>query len=194
MKKLIYIMLTSFLFTSCGSGVSVTSDYDKSVDFTRYSTFEYYGWSDNSDQILTQFDKERIEKAFEQEFRNRGWNVVSSDGDAVVSLFIVVDKKTSYTSYTDHYNTGMYSGMYSPMYGYGYGPGYGTGFGSSTTTTTAKDYLVGTLIVDVFDAQTKKHIWQGIGKKTVSEKSSKRDERINTAVSEIMKEFPVQPN
>jgi hypothetical protein len=83
--------------------------------------------------------------------------------------------------------------MYSPRYGYGYGPGYGTGYGTSTTTTTQNDYLVGTLIVDVFDAKTKKHIWQGIGKKTVSENTSKREERINTAVADIMKAFPVNP-
>ena len=196
MKKLAYIMMAALLAGACGSGVKVTSDYDKTVDFSKYKTLEYFGWAENSDQILTQFDKERIESAFAREFNNRGWNVVESGGDAVVSLFIVVDKKTSYSTYTDHYNTGMYGGMYAPRYGYGYGYGapYGSGFGTSTSTTVENNYLVGTLIVDVFDANTKNHIWQGIGKKTISENTSKREERINTAVAEIMKAFPVQPN
>lgn len=193
MKKLIYILMVALLVGACGSGVKVTSDMDKTVDFSKYKTYEYYGWAENSDQILTQFDKERIEGAFGREFSNRGWNYTQSNGDAIVSLFIVVDKKTSYTTYTDHYNTGMYGGMYSPRYGYGYGT-MGTGFGSSTSTTQQRDYLVGTLIVDVFDAETKNHIWQGIGKKTVSENTSKREERINTAVAEIMKAFPIQAN
>lgn len=193
MKKLIYIVMVALLVSACGSGVKVTSDMDKTVDFSKYKTYEYYGWAENSDQILTQFDKERIEGAFGREFSNRGWNYTQSNGDAIVSLFIVVDKKTSYTTYTDHYNTGMYGGMYSPRYGYGYGT-MGTGFGSSTSTTQQRDYLVGTLIVDVFDAETKNHIWQGIGKKTVSENTSKREERINTAVAEIMKAFPIQAN
>ena len=191
MKKLVYLFMVALTATSCGSGVKVTSDYDKTADFSKYSTFEYYGWSDNSDQILTQFDKERIESAFGREFNDRGWNLVQSNGDAVVSLYIVVDQKTSYTSYTNHYNTGMYGGMYAPMYGYGYGPGMG--FGTSTTTTTQNDYLVGTLIVDVFDAKSKKHIWQGIGSGTVNENTKKREERINDAVAKIMKAFPVQP-
>ncbi len=191
MKNYIYFILLAVLTTACGSGVSVTSDYDKSVDFSTYKDFTYYGWADNTDQILTGFDKERIESAFQNEFANRGWNVTKENGDAIVSLFIVVDKKTSYDSYTNHYNDGMYGGMYSSRYGYGYG--YDPGFGTSTTTTTQRDYLVGTLIVDVFDAKTKKHIWQGIGKKTISENTSKREERIEAGVAEIMKAFPVQP-
>lgn len=189
MKKLVGIFAAVLLAGGCGSGLKVTSDYDKTVDFSKYKTYEYYGWSDNSDEFLTEFDRERIESAFGREFQNRGWAYTESNGDAVVSLYIVVNKKTSYTSYTNHYNTGMYGGVYAPRYGYG----YRTGFGASTTTTTQNDYLVGTLIVDVFDAKTKNHIWQGIGKKTVNENPSKREERINKGVGEIMKDFPVQP-
>ena len=64
MKKLI-IGLPAFilLFTTC-SGIKTFSDYDKTVDFSNYQTFEYYGW----DQLIGTFDKERIEKAFVEEF------------------------------------------------------------------------------------------------------------------------------
>ncbi len=192
MKKIVYLLAIALVAGACGSGVKVTSDMDKSVDFSKYSTFEYYGWADDSDQILTQFDKERIESAFGREFNSRGWTYTQSNGDAVVSLFIVVDKKTSYNSYTNHYNTGMYGGMYDPYFGYGYGVGAG-GFGTSSTTTVQNDYLVGTLIVDVFDAKTKKHIWQGIGKKTINESKKNIEERINKSVAAIMNEFPVAP-
>ncbi|MBT8296956.1 MAG: DUF4136 domain-containing protein [Maribacter sp.] len=193
MKNYIYLILLAFLMTACGSSVSVTSDYDKTADFSKYKTFTYYGWADKSDQLLTDFDKERIERAFQSEFASRGWTVNQTNGDAIVSLYIVVDQKTSFNSYTDHYNTGMYGGMYDPIYGYGYGRGMGMGMGTSTTTTTQHDYEVGTLIVDVFDAQTKKQVWQGIGKKTISENKSKREERITEAVAKIMEAFPVQP-
>jgi len=193
MKKTIYLILLAIVTTACGSGVSVTSDYDKTADFTKFKTFTYYGWADNSDQLLTQFDKDRFESAFQREFANRGWTVNQTNGDAILSLYIVVDQKTSYTSYTDHYNNGMYGGMYASRYGYGQGYGMGMGMGNSTTTTTQNDYEVGTLIVDVFDAKTQKQIWQGIGKKTISENKTKREERINAGVAEIMKAFPVQP-
>ncbi len=192
MKNYIYLILFAILTTSCGSGVTVTSDYDKTVDFTKYKTYTYYGWAENSDQVLTGFDKERFETSFEDEFSKRGWTN-RANGDAIVSLYVVVNEKTSYSSYTDHYNNGMYGGMYASSYGYGYGYGSGMGMGTSTTTTTQNDYLVGTLIIDVFDSKTKKHIWQGIGKKTVNENKSNREEHIQKAVAEIMKRFPVQP-
>jgi hypothetical protein len=191
MKNYIYLILFAVVTTSCGSGVTVTSDYDKTADFSKYKTYAYYGWAENSDQILTGFDKERIETSFKGEFAKRGMTVNQGDGDAIVSLYVVVNEKTSYSSYTDHYNNGMYGGMYASRYGYGYGSGME--MGTSATTTTQNDYLVGTLIVDVFDAKTKKHIWQGIGKKTVNENKSKREEGIKAAVAEIMKAFPVQP-
>lgn len=192
MKNYIYLILLAVLTASCGSGVTVTSDYDKTVDFSKYNSYTYYGWSENSDKILTSFDKERIEESFAEEFTKRGWELNQNGGDAIVSLYIVVNEKTSYSSYTDHYNNGMYGGMYASRYGYGYGYGMGMG-GSSTTTTTQNDYLVGTLIIDVFDAKTKKHIWQGIGKKTVDENKSNREESIKKGVAKIMKAFPVQP-
>ena len=64
MKKLVGIFAAVLLAGGCGSGLKVTSDYDKTVDFSKYKTYEYYGWSDNSDEFLTEFDRERIESAF----------------------------------------------------------------------------------------------------------------------------------
>ena len=189
MKNLIFLFILLFGLTACSS-IKVTSDYDRAIDFSKYKTFVYYGWTDESDKVLTEFDRNRIESAFATEFLSRGWTLKEDDGDALVSLFIVVDKKTSFTSYTNHYGGGMYGGMYGPRYGYGYGgygmPSYGT------SHTQQNDYLEGTLIVDVFDVKDRKHIWQGIGKKTLSESTTNREGRIKEAVSAVMRQFPVK--
>jgi hypothetical protein len=44
----------------------------------------------------------------------------------------------------------------------------------------------------VFDVNTKKQIWQGIGKKTINENTKDRERAINEAVSAIMWHFPVK--
>lgn len=180
-------VVISTLF-SC-SGVTVTADYDKTVNFTEYKTFEYYGWVENSDKILNAFDKQRIEEAFGAEFKSRGYELVEEGGDMVVALFIVTEQKTEKTANT--YNSGGGYGGYGGYYGYG--PGWGYGGGYSTTTISEYDYVVGTLVCDIFDAKEEKLIWEGIGSKTVDDNPQTRDKSIPYAVKKIMAQYPVQP-
>jgi hypothetical protein len=172
------------------SGIKVVADADPTTDWSQLSTFEYYGWAEESDKILTRFDKERIEKAFGAEFSRRGFKYVQEGGDLIVTLFIVVEDMTSTTATTTHAGGG-YGGYYGRYYGYG--PGYGWGGGHSTTTIDEYDYQVGTLVCDVFDAKKQELLWEGIGTKTIVEDPSKREKNIPKAVQAIMSRFPVAP-
>lgn len=183
------ILLVGVLLTLMGcSGIQVTADYDKTVNFTQYKTFEYYGWVEESDKILSPFDKQRIEEAFGEEFKSRGYELVEEGGDLVVALYIVTQDKTERSATT--YHSGGYGG-----YGgyYGYGPGWGYGGGYSTTTVSEYDYTVGTLVCNIFDAKEEKMIWEGIGTKTVDENPQTRDKSIPYAVKKIMAQYPIQP-
>ncbi|MCD4735763.1 MAG: DUF4136 domain-containing protein, partial [Bacteroidales bacterium] len=124
--------------------------------------------------------------AFADEFYKRGLSLVKSDGDLVVTLFIVVEQKTQTTATTSQ--MGGYYGSY-----YGYGPGWGWGPSYATTTVSSYDYNVGALVCDVFDKKEERLIWEGIGKKTVDENPNTRDRNIPRAVAAIMKRYPVPP-
>jgi hypothetical protein len=176
------IFITGLLLAAC-SGLQVTSDYDKTENFDEHKTLEYYGWQDESDQILNRFDKERIEEAFGNEFRKRGIEVVEENADIIVSLFIVTKEKTQTTANTTHMGGG-YGGHY------GYGPGYGWGTGHSSTTISEYEYTEGTLIVSVYDAKEKKLVWEGVGKGTINENPKKREEGIKRAAAAIMAKYP----
>ena len=191
MKKIIFLFILGLTFYSCSS-IKVNSDYDKSVDFTKYKTLQFYGWAKNSDELLNSFDKERIEKAFADEFRNRGMELVKNNGDLIVALYIVTKEKTEKTA-TTNYMGGGYAGYGWGYSRYGYGPAWGWGGGTSYTTISEDDYTVGTLVVAVYDAKEKKLIWQCIGKKTVNEKTKNREDRINKAIAKIMSKYPVPP-
>lgn len=191
MKRNIFLVLIGVLvtlsFTACSS-LTVNSDYDKTVDFTKFKTYSYYGWADNSDQLLTRFDKERIEKAFGSEFAKRNLTYTESGGDLIVTLHIVTEQKEQTTATTTSMGmAGGYGGYY------GYGPGYGYGGGMSTTNYNTYEYTVGTLVVDVYDAAKKELIFESIGSGTVSEKPESREKSIPIAVSAIMKTYPVKP-
>ena len=133
------------ILNSC-SGIKVVSDVDPTIDWSEYKTFEYYGWAEESDKILSPFDKDRIESSFGEEFDKRGLKYVESDGDLIVVLFVVVEKKTGQTATTTHMG-GMGGGYYGDFYDYG--PGFGWGGGHSTTNIQEYDYEMGTLVVDV---------------------------------------------
>lgn len=188
MKNLLFVFAAAIFLSSCSS-VKVVTDYDKTVDFSKHKTLEYYGWADNSDKILNRFDKERIEEAFGNEFAKRGFTLAEKgEGDVIVSLYIVTEQKTQTTAHTT--TTGGYGG-----YGgyYNYGPGYGWGGSHSTTTISDYDYTVGTLIVSVFDAEKKELIWEAVGTGTVDDDPKSREENVAKAAAQIMKDYPVEP-
>ncbi|HEC42864.1 MAG TPA: DUF4136 domain-containing protein [Bacteroides sp.] len=185
MRKLAFVVLGGLLLTAC-SGVKVVTDLDKTIDFTEYKSLEYWGWADDSDEILNRFDKERLETAFANEFKKRGIDIVEKgEGDMIVSLYIVAEQKVQRSATTT--SMGGYGGRY------GYGPGYGWGGGHSTTTMHEYEYTEGTLLVSVFDAEKNELIWESAGTGTINEKPEKREAGIPKAVALIMKEYPVPP-
>ncbi|ETN94198.1 protein of unknown function [Zhouia amylolytica] len=179
-------ILILFFVISFGNA-QIRSDYDKEADFSKYRTYSFEGWEKNSDKILNDFDKKRITDALQNEFSLRGMQLVNSGGDAAITLFVVVNAKTSKTAYTDFNN----------YYGYGarWGWRYGMGAGSvsATTTISENDYNEGTFVVDMYDRETKRLIWQGIITAVVQENPSKREKAIPKKIGKLMKKYPVKP-
>lgn len=183
MKHLTTLVAFAFfaLLLSC-SGIKVTTDSEKTTDFSQYKSFSFLGWQNDSDKIMNEFDKKRMRDAFKSEFQKRNLKFVESGGDMTVSLFLVVRKETSVTAYTNHYGGGGY-GRYS-RYGYGWG-------GSSSTSYSQNDYLKGTMVMDVFDEASGDQIWQGVAVKTIEEKPEKREKSIPKTISALMYKFPI---
>ncbi|TNF44615.1 MAG: DUF4136 domain-containing protein [Bacteroidetes bacterium] len=178
------VLIVIFVVAVSCSSVKVVTDQDKNTDFSAYKTYNFLGWQDGSDKILNDFDKQRIHEAFKKEFDARGMELVKENGDMAVSLFLVIDQKTSTTAYTNYY-TGGYGGYYRFRGGWGYG--------YTTTTYSEEDYLEGTLVMDVFDGKSKNQVWQGVAKSTVDDNPNTRDKTIPKKVAALMKKFPVQP-
>ena len=190
LKIATFLTLTLFIYSDAFSQAS--SDYDRSVDFTKYKTYSYGGWQKDSGKLLNDLDKERLHKAFTEEFGARGMTYDQDNGDLALTLYLVVDKKTSTTAYTN-YNGGMGYGGYG-VGGVGYrGASWGWGAGSSTTSYQENDYEVGTLVVDAYDASSKKLVWQGTLEKTLNSNAGKNEKSIPKSISKLMKKYPIKP-
>lgn len=183
LTKTIGLLVLVLLFTS-NTEAQVKSDYDKNVDFSQFKTYTFGGWAKDSDKILTPFDKKRITDAMAKELSDRGMKYVEQNGDVEITLFIVVNQKTSTSAYTNYNSTMGYRGRW------GWGMG---GAGYATTTYSENDYLEGTFVVDMYDSTSKKLIWQGVITSVVTEKPEKREKSIPKKVKKLMKKYPVKP-
>lgn len=165
---------------SC-SPIKVVVDPKNNTDFSKYKTYSFLGWQNNSDEILEESDREALLNAFASEFDRRGLKRVDFKGDMEISLYIIVSEESSVSGIATHYSNA--NSVYT-HYGYGYG------YSTSTMKQTSSE--VGTMIMDVFDGQSKKQVWQAIASKTITQDPKKREKNIPTNVRAIMRDFPVK--
>ena len=179
---LVLIMLSGSLVNA-----QVKSEYDKTVDFTKFKTFTFKGWQKDSDKQIDEIDKKRVEDAFKAELDSRGITSDDVNPDLSITLFIVIEEKTSISSYDE------YQGGLGYDAGRGWGLGYrGMGTGSANTTFTEEDYKEGTLVISFYDEQSKELIFQGTFNSKINDNPEKRDKTIPKTVGKIMKKYPVK--
>jgi hypothetical protein len=174
------------LLTSC-TGVKITNNWDKDVDFSTFKTYSLYPWDRHNDQVLNDYDKQTILTSIKNEMNKRGYRHVEKNGDLIISTFVIIEEQTSYQAYTNHYGgwAGYGGGWYGNPAFYGYGWG--------TTTIYRTDYNQGTLIIDIFRLSDKILIWQGIGSGEVTDNYEKRDRRLPKNIAHIFRRFPQRP-
>ena len=184
MKIFKFLLALAFIVAvvSC-SPIKVVVDPKDNTDFSKYETYSFLGWQNNSDEILEDTDRKAMRDAFTSEFERRGLKRVEFKGDIQISLYIVISEEGSVSGIATHYSNA--NSIYT-HYGYGYG------YGHSTSTMKQKSSEVGTMIMDVFDDKSKKQVWQAIATKTITQDLKKREKNIPTNIRAIMRDFPVK--
>jgi len=145
----------------------VKTDYDRNVNFNQFKT---YSWSSvkTKDPLLV----DRIKNAVNSSLTAKGLTQVDSGGDlSIVAMEITRNQQTLNTFYDG-----------------GFGGWRWGGFGNATTTTDT--YKVGTLVVDLFDTQSKELVFRGSSSDTLSNNSEKNIKNLNKGVDKMFKHFP----
>lgn len=73
MKNLTILML--FLFVTSCSSIRVTSDFEKSTDFTAYKTYHYYK---DLNSGLSQLDEKRLISAIDSVMQSKGYSLAET--------------------------------------------------------------------------------------------------------------------
>ena len=165
---------------SCSSSLKVTTDYDKSVNFSNFKTFSIYNIKTKGS--VSQLNADRIANAIRNEMTKKGFTEVGTDADLMVNAVTILKDKQSVSATTNYYG---YGGMYRP-YGY-YG---GMGMGMASTSVNTYNYKDGSLIIDIVDNKSQKMIWEGTGNKEIDKMPKDPDAAISAAVTQIMAGFP----
>jgi Domain of unknown function (DUF4136) len=155
-------------FAISASAQKVVTDYDHTANFSQYHTYSW-GHVHSSDPLFEQ----RIRDAVDRDLQAKGWQPVPDGGD--VTLTAVLIKR-----HQDEYNT-FYTGL---------GGWRWHGWGGGMATTTIDRVPVGTLIVDMYDTNSKQLIWRGEAQDQMSDKPEKDTTKLEKAVDKMLEKFP----
>jgi hypothetical protein len=175
-NRRIWFSIAIAILSATALFAEVNTDYDRNADFIRYKT---YSWGKVQTQNALWGD--RIKAAVESALAEKGWTEVESGGDVSIMAMEMNQDHRTLTTYYDNFGGAGWGWR-------GCGGGFGDGFG--TATTTEDTYTVGTLVVDLFDTNTKKLIWRGSASDTLSDKSDKNIKKLNSDVQKMFDRFP----
>jgi hypothetical protein len=184
MKKLALVVSIAMIaaLAACSAGITVTSDWDPSFDFSQSQTFVLL---ENDIPGINRFIEERITTAIAADLTKAGLRQVNNVGDAdlAVGFDVATENRTTYQT------------VHSGMTGSGWHSSSARwGMSTGTSRTTQRNYTVGTLVIAVFETSGKELVWEAAGAGTVNPTSDPNEsqKRINDKVEQILRDFPAK--
>jgi uncharacterized protein DUF4136 len=163
------IALAGVLLSGIAALAGVKTDYDHNLDFARYHT---YSWG--KVQTANSLWDQRLKEAVDSQLAAKGWTEVPSGGEVVVAARDAIHDQQELNTFYD-----------------GFGGRRFGGFGTATTTVDTE--RIGTLIVEMFDGQSKNLIWHGSASDTLSNNPDKNIKTLDNNVHKMFEHFPPEP-
>jgi hypothetical protein len=147
-------------------GQQVSVNYNHSQSFSQFHT---YAWgADNANQVQDSILAQVAIQDVDSALQGKGWQKVQvgQNPDVLVTASGGMKQQTSYSAW----------GM----------RGIGGGMGG----ITPEQNVIGTLIVDVFDAKNQSLIWRGIAQDTLNNNGNKNQQMLQKAITKMFKQWP----
>ena len=171
-KYLVSMGAVAMFTAACGYSIKTATDYNRNVRFSNYHSF-YTVKGNSSGNPLTD---QRATADVESALMAKGWmELPEGEGQAAVVIHAATKNKHTYDTFYD-----------------GWGGGWRWG-GFGDTTTFVETYKVGTLVVDIFDASSKRAIWHGFASDALSDSAKSNAQATEEAVDKLFRDFPGAP-
>lgn len=173
-------LLLAALLTACVSAPSIRVDYDRSVDLSAYRTFGFPAQTGTDRGGYSTLITAHFKNAVREQMTRRGYVYTESDPQLLVNFYTNLRERTELRP-TMTFGYGYYGyrwGLYQvwPMYA-----------GGAEQVT----YRIGTVNIDVVDAQKKQLVWEGVAEGQVREADMKNPQAgIDRAVALVLQSFP----
>jgi hypothetical protein len=166
MKTRLVLLVSVICLTTIAVSQQVSVNFNRSQSFSQFRT---YTWGSNNanqveDSILAQVAVQDIDSALQ----GKGWQKVleSENPSVIVTANGGLKQQTSYSAW----------GM----------RGIGGGMGG----ITPEQNVVGTLVVDLYDAKNQSLDWRGIAQNTLNNNGNKNQQMVLKAVTKMFKQWP----
>lgn len=165
-------LAVAFVLSACASTATVKTDFDPNA---RFGSDRTYSWisGDDGGELLPQ----TIVSGIDSRLSARGWKRVPENGEIHVSAHVTRVKGQTFNNF--------YTGLGHDLNWLGIGsnwPGY--------VTLSTDDYEKGTLLVDMFDAGTRRAIWRGSASGVLPDDPSRVDASVQAALDRLFAGFP----
>jgi hypothetical protein len=144
--------------------VSVNFNHSQS-----FSQFHTYAWgSNNANQIQNSILAQVAIQDIDSALQAKGFQKVDEGQhpDLLVTANGGMKEQTTYTA----------MGM--------------RGFGGGMGSITPEQNVIGTLIVDLYDAKNQSLVWRGIGQDTLNNNGNKNQQTVQKAITKMFKQWP----
>jgi hypothetical protein len=180
--------LTAALFAAgCAttSGPKTRIDYDKAADFSVYRTYGFPKETGTDRGGYSTLVTSYLKSAMSAQMEARGYKYSEERPDLLVNFYMNTRERTEI-------RPDARASVGYGYYGYRYGLYNAWPMYDEDRTVT---YKVGTLNLDIVDAEKKQLVWEGVAEGRVSEDELQNPKvTINAVVTELMRQYPGRPN
>jgi len=172
-----FSLALAVLLVGCGSGITVSSDYDPGTDFSKIKTFRWLEVKKRAqdDPLTNQLIERRVQAAAEKALIAKGFQKLDTgEPDFFVAAFAGLKEKMNVTDW-----------------GYSYGPYWGPyPYGRNIDVSY---YTQASLFLDIVDNEKDQLLWRGVGTGVVrgdAPSPAEAQARMDDALAEILQDFP----
>jgi hypothetical protein len=171
MRKYIGLVILLIVAAVSVSAMDIYVDFDRSGRFSWYKTFAWHDSDATSLEGHNDLMHSRIKTAILTQLSQGRLKEVTKDPDLYVT-----------------YHAGSQEALYIDPAAVGFGFG-GTWGGVGVSSARSGTYEQGTLVIDIWEAETKKIVWRGVAVDVFSDNPDKADKMINKAIEKMIKKW-----